>query len=72
MPLFNSHDNNNDLQDLRSTIYWNPIVRTDINGKAGYKFFNAEGPGTYKVTVEGIDAEGRLGRKIYKFLVEAK
>ena len=56
--------------DLRTTIYWNPYVNTDANGKATLDFFNADGPGTYRVVVEGINAEGELGRQVYHYKVE--
>ncbi|MFP5080954.1 TonB-dependent receptor [Pedobacter sp. JCM 36344] len=71
-PQYDRPGSKDDFPDLRSTIYWNPGVKTDISGKTTFSFFNADGPGTYKVTIEGIDAEGRLGRKVYIFSVEAK
>ncbi len=58
------------LPDLRSTIYWNPYLKTDINGKASVNYFNADGPGNYKVIVEGINADGELGRQVYRYIVE--
>ncbi|WP_214072329.1 carboxypeptidase-like regulatory domain-containing protein [Mucilaginibacter sp. dw_454] len=57
--------------DLRSTVYWNPDVKTDINGKTSFSFFNADGPGTYKVTVEGITDDGQLARQVYRYTVDA-
>jgi hypothetical protein len=71
-PRYDHADSKKDYPDLRSTIYWNPGVKTDLKGKAIFNFFNADGPGTYKVTIEGIDAEGRLGRKVYSYSVGAK
>jgi hypothetical protein len=50
----------------------NPGIKTSTSGKAKFIFFNADGPGTYKVTIEGIDVDGRLGRQVYRFSVEAK
>jgi len=55
--------------DLRSTIYWNPSVLTDDSGKASVQFYNADGRGSYKVIVEGVDATGNFGRSIYKYNV---
>jgi hypothetical protein len=55
------------LPDLRTTIYWNPYLKTDVKGKTICRFFNADGPGNYKVVVEGINAEGQLGRQIFKY-----
>ena len=55
--------------DFRSTIYWNPEVTTDQNGNASIDFFNADGAGTCRVVVEGIDEQGNLGRKVYRYQV---
>jgi hypothetical protein len=59
----------NQLPDLRSTIYWNPKVKTLESGRTSLSFFNADGPGTYKITVEGINAAGQLARTVYRYEV---
>lgn len=56
--------------DLRSTIYWAPEVVTDKDGNASIDFYNADGKGTYKVVVEGIDEKGNIGRQVYRYKVE--
>ena len=56
--------------DLRSTIYWNPEIETGKDGKASFDYFNADGTGTYKVTIEGIDTNGNIGRLVYRYKVE--
>jgi hypothetical protein len=56
--------------DLRTTIYWNPKVITDKSGTAAFNFFNADGTGTYRAIIEGIDSEGNIGRTIYKYTVK--
>ncbi|RFZ94740.1 carboxypeptidase regulatory-like domain-containing protein [Mucilaginibacter conchicola] len=57
--------------DLRSTIYWSPKVKTDkVTGATSVDFFNADGRGTYRATIEGFDAEGNLGRYIYRYTVK--
>jgi hypothetical protein len=58
------------LPDQRSTIFWAPYVNTDADGKTIIDFFNADGPGTYRVVVEGINAAGELGRQVYTYKVE--
>jgi hypothetical protein len=68
-PQYDSPKTNTKLADLRSTIYWKPNIVTDQNGHASLEYFNAGKPGTYRVTVEGIDAAGNLGRKVYKYKV---
>jgi hypothetical protein len=56
--------------DIRSTIYWNPNVNTDKNGIAVLEYFNSDGRGTYRVTIEGIDKDGNLGRQVYRYTVK--
>jgi hypothetical protein len=62
--------NSRDGVDLRSTIYWNPGVITDKNGNASFDFFNADGTGTYKAIIEGIDKDGNIGRYVYRYKVQ--
>ncbi len=56
--------------DLRSTIYWNPEIKTDATGNASFDFFNADGTGNYKVTIEGIDTDGNIGRQEYYYEIK--
>jgi len=58
------------MADLRSTIYWNPDIITDAQGHATVSYFNADGTGTYKVTLEGMDTKGGLVRKVYIYVVK--
>lgn len=63
-------NNNGNIPDLRSTIYWNPNVKTYDTGKTSFSFFNADGPGKYKVIIEGINSDGSLGREVFEYNVE--
>lgn len=57
--------------DLRSTIYWNPRVTTDkTTGTASIDFYNADERGSFRAIVEGIDADGNIGRAVYKYKVQ--
>jgi len=56
--------------DMRSTIYWNPKVMTDKNGNATVEFYNADGKGSYRAILEGIDANGNIGRYVYHYTVQ--
>jgi hypothetical protein len=58
------------IPDLRTTVYWNPRIKTDEKGQTSFSFFNADGPGTYKVIIEGINAAGELGREVYRYTVQ--
>jgi TonB-dependent SusC/RagA subfamily outer membrane receptor len=57
-------------EDRRTTVYWNPHVPTDVNGAGKFNFYNTDEPGTYRVVIEGIDAEGHLARKVYTYEVK--
>ena len=57
-------------KDLRSTIYWQPELKTDKEGNASFDYYNADGTGTYKVVVEGIDEKGNIGRRVFRYKVE--
>ncbi|WP_316785741.1 TonB-dependent receptor [Pedobacter frigiditerrae] len=55
--------------DLRTTIYWNPNVVTDANGKANINYYNTDRAGNYRIVIEGIDVEGNLARKVITYQV---
>jgi TonB-dependent SusC/RagA subfamily outer membrane receptor len=48
--------------DKRATIYWNPLVKTDANGAVSLDYFNTDVAKRQLLILEGMDAEGRLGR----------
>jgi hypothetical protein len=68
-PVYNKINESSTKPDLRTTIYWNPAIVTD-NGKASFEYFNADTKGTYRVTIEGIDIDGNLGRQVYTYMVQ--
>jgi hypothetical protein len=44
--------------DFRSTIYWNPSLKTDSNGKAMIEFLCSDDIGTLSIRVDGITKGG--------------
>ena len=56
--------------DLRTTVYWNPRIFTDKEGKMSFDFYNGDNKGNFKATIEGTDIDGNLGRYIYRYKVE--
>ena len=48
--------------DLRTTIYWNPKLRTDSTGVLNVKFYTADKPHHYSVILEGITKDGGICR----------
>jgi len=56
--------------DFRSTLYWNPIVRTDSTGVANVSFYNSDQTGEVDIVVEGVTSDGKLCRGIGKYKVK--
>jgi hypothetical protein len=48
-----------DFPDLRSTIYWNPMITLNNFDNKTLSFFTADTPGTYRVIIEGITQDGQ-------------
>ncbi|MEO6977983.1 MAG: TonB-dependent receptor, partial [Mucilaginibacter sp.] len=69
-PQYDNSKTNQKITDLRSTIFWKPDIITDKNGKASFSYFNADGKGSYRMVIEGIDADGNLGRQVVRYKVE--
>ncbi|WP_184550038.1 TonB-dependent receptor [Mucilaginibacter sp. FT3.2] len=69
-PQYDDPKINTQIQDLRTTIYWNPNILTDKEGNATISFFNGDAKGTYRVLIEGIEVDGSLGHKVYTYKVE--
>ena len=47
--------------DYRSTLYWNPSIKTDINGKASVSFWASDNKGSININLQGNTAKGTLG-----------
>ncbi|HMQ00339.1 MAG TPA: hypothetical protein PKC24_11205, partial [Cyclobacteriaceae bacterium] len=48
----------NRMPDIRSTLYWNGLGKTNEKGEAGISFFCSDDTGFYKVIAEGFTASG--------------
>jgi hypothetical protein len=60
-PDYATFNSRNDLQDLRTTLYWNPMVLTTTeNHTIRLKFYNNDFTQSFRVIVEGITTDGRL------------
>jgi len=69
LPKYDGPKANLKEPDLRSSIYWNSYLKTDAQGKSAFIFYNADGPGTYRLVVEGINTDGELGRQVFRYTV---
>ena len=58
--------------DMRSTIAWEPLIRTDAAGQAVVWFYTADRSGTYDVVLEGVTDDGELCRRHSTLAVERK
>ena len=56
--------------DFRSTIYWNPAVKTDRKGEAFVEFYTSDAVTNFRATLEGIGSAGQPGRGEQKFFVQ--
>lgn len=56
--------------DLRSTIYWNPKIVTNAAGDTVVEFYNADGKGTYRAVIEGVDINGNVGHTVLRYTVK--
>ncbi|MBD1392122.1 hypothetical protein [Mucilaginibacter glaciei] len=61
---------NTGTPNLRSGIYWKPDITTDSEGKFSVDYFNGDTKGTYRIVLEGLDDNGKLGRQTYYYSVK--
>lgn len=50
----------NEIPDLRTTLYWNPTLVIDERGSATFSFYTSDQPGSYYIIIEGISDKGDL------------
>lgn len=54
-----------DKADKRRTLYWNPSVQTDSNGKAVIECYNNQYSTPLIIQAETLTGDGRIGSLIY-------
>jgi hypothetical protein len=60
-PNYATFDNRNDQQDLRTTLYWNPMILTNQeNHSIRLHFFNNDVSKSFRIVLEGMSTDGRL------------
>jgi len=59
----------NTLYDPRTTIHWQPDLRTDSLGIASFEFYTADSNSSYTVVIEGITTEGKIVRHEEKLFI---
>ncbi|AXT18683.1 hypothetical protein D7030_06390 [Flavobacteriaceae bacterium AU392] len=53
--------------DYRTTLYWNPSITTDKNGKASVTFFNSDITENIQIDIQGLSENGILGTYLKAF-----
>lgn len=71
-PVYESQEPDRSKPDLRSLLYWNPMVTTDSEGEASLSFNNTDNITRIDLRLEGISYEGTPGfaDHIYKIIPE--
>ena len=60
-PNYASIDPRNEAEDVRSTLYWNPmILTTSENHRIILNFYNNDVSDAFRVIVEGVSKDGRV------------
>jgi hypothetical protein len=58
------------IADYRNTLYWNPSIRPDKDGKATVDFWTADVKSDYIINIQGITTEGKTISLTRKFKVK--
>ncbi|HVX51039.1 MAG TPA: hypothetical protein VHB48_12820, partial [Chitinophagaceae bacterium] len=64
-PNYGTFDQENAKEDVRSTLYWNPMVVTSTeNHILKFQFYNNDVTSGFRVIVEGVSKDGKLTRVV--------
>ena len=58
------------VPDYRSTLYWQPMIKTDSNGKAHVEFWNSDEKTTINAILEGISTNGKPAATSFQYIVK--
>lgn len=61
VPKYESTDAGLARKDRRATIYWNPNIQTDENGRGEVRFFNTDISTSFTIELEGVNKQGEIG-----------
>lgn len=56
--------------DFRSTLFWQPIIKTDENGKASVSFYTSDATNKINVNTQGIALTGKIGVNVVEYSVK--
>ncbi len=69
-PDYSAKDQKHNKPDYRSTLHWNPAVKTDIDGNAELEFYTSDLSGKVNVEIQGLTEKGEKIYYNYQFEVE--
>ena len=69
-PKYDPKTNIKKKEDRRETIYWNPKIKTDEQGKSNVNFYNSDETTTFRATIEGVTTGGEIGRNELSYAVQ--
>jgi hypothetical protein len=58
------------LADYRTTIHWEPNIKTDATGKAAISFYNALPQTDVRVVVQGVSTDGKPVAAVINYSVK--
>jgi hypothetical protein len=62
-PNYDTFDQRNELQDLRTTLYWNPMILTTTqNHIIKMPFYNNDITNSFRIVLEGVSKDGKITR----------
>jgi len=62
-PIYETTELSKIGSDLRTTIHWEPNLITNRSGETSFDFYTSDEKGPYTIILEGVDVNGRMGRK---------
>ncbi len=69
-PRYQTNKMNWETPDLRKTVYWNPSIKTDKEGRAHVNFYQSDIIDKFEIVVEGMSKSGQVG--VYKYDYQVK
>lgn len=71
-PIYETTDQQKSrIADLRNVLFWDPDILTDSHGSQSLSFYTSDLPGRYAVIVQGITADGQVGKGVALFSVQS-
>lgn len=68
-PDYSTKNPNNTWEDYRHTLYWQPTIVTNKEGRASVTFYNSDDKASFRAIVEGIGKGGLLGAGQLEYVV---